>query len=81
MWREWCSKSALGLVLTGLVVGAPIALWSRAFTASLIDNLPSDNAYAIGVAALAMIALALLASYLPARRATKVDPMAALRCE
>ena len=74
-------KGALGLVLTGLVVGAPIALWSRAFTARLIDNLPANNAYAIGGAALAMIALALLASYLPARRAMKVDPMVALRCE
>jgi hypothetical protein len=62
-------RGALGLVCAWLVVGAPIALWSRHVAASLVQNLPASNALPIAFAALAMIAMALLAAYLPARRA------------
>jgi putative ABC transport system permease protein len=72
-------RGALGLVCAGLVVGAPIALWSRHVAASLVQNLPASNALPIAFAALAMIAMALLAAYLPARRAARVRPMDALR--
>jgi ABC-type antimicrobial peptide transport system permease subunit len=68
-------------VCAGLVVGAPIALWSKRLAASAIENLPADNAFPIAFAFTAMIAVALLAAYVPARRAARVDPMEALRHE
>jgi len=74
-------RDALVMVLAGLGAGIPVALWSRKFAGSLIEGLPPSSVLPISVAALGVIAVALLASYIPARRATKVDPMEALRYE
>jgi putative ABC transport system permease protein len=74
-------RSALGLVLAGLVVGAPIAVWSGRVAASVIEDLKVESAFPIALAAAAMIGVALVAAYVPARRAARVNPLAALRCE
>ena len=74
-------RDALGMVSAGLLVGIPVALWSRKLAGSLIEGLPPSSVLPISMAALGVIAVALLASYIPARRATKVDPMEALRYE
>jgi putative ABC transport system permease protein len=72
-------KSALALAGAGLVVGVPVAIVSQRFAASLVQGLPVKSALPIGIAGVMMIAIALLAAYVPARRAARVQPVDALR--
>jgi putative ABC transport system permease protein len=74
-------REALLLVLVGVVVGLPVVFASTRFASSLLFGLtPTDPLSLIG-AALLLLAVALVAGYIPARRATKVDPLIALRYE
>jgi putative ABC transport system permease protein len=74
-------KHAMGLAAVGVAIGVVIALAAtRVLTAMLFRVSRTDPAtYAAIVIVLG--AVAMLASYFPARRATKVDPMIALRSE
>ena len=74
-------QEALLLVGVGLTAGIPLGFCTRSIAASLIGKLPVSIAEPIVVAAAAVIAAALFAAYLPARRAMRVDPLVALRCE
>ena len=65
----------------GIVIGIGLALWASRFIAALVyDVSPWDPATFIAVTIL-LAFLALAASYVPARRAARVDPVVALRCE
>jgi putative ABC transport system permease protein len=74
-------RLALKLSLIGVVVGVALALaGTRLLSTFLYDVKPSDP-LTYGAVAATLVTVALLASYIPARRATKVDPMTALRYE
>ena len=74
-------RSGMLLVTIGLVIGLLGALaLTRLMTTLLFEVSPTDP-ITFGVVALCLIVAALLACYIPARRATKVDPLVALRYE
>jgi predicted permease len=69
------------LGVAGVTIGLLLALAGGRFVSSLLFGLTPYDPVAIGIAATAMIAVALLAGYLPALRATRIDPLVALRRE
>jgi putative ABC transport system permease protein len=73
--------SALGMAGAGLVVGAPLAFWGTRLAARMIPDLPPESLIIVALGSVAMVAIALVAAYVPARRAMRVDPMVALRYE
>ncbi len=73
---EGCRLAALGLVL-GLISWLALG---RVLT-PLLHEIDATDPLTILTTALVIVAIAFLASYLPARRATRVDPMVALRVE
>jgi len=74
-------RQALLLAAGGLAIGIPVAAGASWLVASeLYEVRPADPAVIL-TAALLIVAVTGLAGYIPARRATKVDPMVALRYE
>ena len=69
------------LVLIGVGVGLPTVLAATRLVSSLLFGLTPADPTSIGAAVVLMFAVAAGAGYFPARRATKVDPMVALRYE
>ncbi len=74
--RETCL-----LVAIGIAIGILVALGASRLISTLLFGLKPTDPLTISVAALLMVAAAVFAGYVPARRATKVDPMVALRYE
>jgi predicted permease len=74
-------RHGLFLTVTGLVIGLGLALGAAQLLSFLLYGIaPTDPTTFIGVA-LVLCAIAVLACYIPARRAMRVDPMVALRYE
>jgi len=74
-------KQGLRVVATGLALGAAAALMASQLMRGLIYGVGTTDPPAFFGALALLSAVALLASYLPARRAARVDPMIALRAE
>ncbi len=74
-------KDCLLLSILGLVIGVPLALAGTRLIASQLFKLSPMDPLTVAFAGFVMIAVALLACWIPARRAMRVDPMVALRYE
>ncbi|HMB29196.1 MAG TPA: FtsX-like permease family protein, partial [Blastocatellia bacterium] len=71
----------LRLVTIGVALGVAGGVAVSRLLSSLLFGVSPFDPFAYGGVSLFLMIVALLAMYLPARRATKVDPMIALRCE
>lgn len=74
-------RSGMWLVTVGLVIGLAGALALTRLMNTLLFEVSPTDPMTFGAVALCLISVALLACYIPARRATKVDPLIALRYE
>jgi putative ABC transport system permease protein len=74
-------RQGLSLALIGIVIGLAASLGLTRFLQSLLFGVKPMDPVTFVAAALLWTTIALLACYIPARRATKVDPIVALRYE
>ena len=79
--RRWVVGKGIRLAALGMVFGIPGALGLGRVLQSLLYGISPTDPVSFVVTSLFLVGVAASASYLPARRATKVDPMIALRYE
>ncbi len=75
LWRT------LRWVVAGLVAGLTATMWLTRLIGNLLFGVKPTDPLTIGAACIVLLVVALAASYIPARRATRIDPLAALRWE
>lgn len=69
------------LVAVGLAISIPVALATSKFLQSFLFNMKSNDPVTLGLAVAVLVTAAMAAGCLPARRASQIDPMTALRHE
>jgi predicted permease len=74
-------REGLTMVAAGLALGLLLAFGTGKIVSSILFQVSSTDPFAFTIAPLVLMTAALLATWLPARRATKISPMAALRTE
>jgi putative ABC transport system permease protein len=74
-------KGSLTVVSIGVVIGIAGAIGAGRFLASLLFGVPPYDVVILATAALALATTGFLANWLPARRASRVDPMVSLRAD
>lgn len=77
----WILGQGAAMVISGVVIGTACALLLTRFLSSMLFGVRPQDPLTYTIVVLMLGAIALLACYLPARRATRVEPMVALRHE
>ena len=78
----WQVMREIGLlVLTGIVVGAPVTLFGMRLVRNLLYGLSGTDPFSLAAAIGLLLFAGMASGYLPARRASRVDPVVALRDE
>ena len=70
---------ATSTAMTGLAAGLVLALWTTRLVASLLYEVPARDPAAFSAAVIVIVAVTLLAGWVPGRRASRTDPADALR--
>ena len=74
-------REILTLVSIGVVIGVPIALAGDRLVSNMLFGLKSTDPITLVNATIVLVIVAAIAGYLPARKASLIDPMVALRYE
>ena len=74
-------RESVVLLVLGLAIGIPVALATTGILRKMLFQLSPDDPLAFTAGGLIVAAMTLVAAWYPARRATRVDPMQALRCD
>lgn len=78
-WKKRFAGESMRLVAIGVVLGLGAALWAGRFVETVVYGLSPNDPLTIAAAVVLIAGVTALASGLPARRASNVDPMEALR--
>jgi predicted permease len=74
-------RESVVLLVVGLAVGLPVAIGATRVLRDLLYQLSPNDPWTFAGSAVAIAGMTLVAAWVPARRATRVDPMVALRCD
>jgi ABC-type antimicrobial peptide transport system permease subunit len=74
-------RHGMRLILAGEIAGCGIALLVMQFVSGVLYGVSPRDPWTFSIVVLALTGVALVACYIPARRAMRVDPMLALRYE
>jgi len=74
-------KESLVLVLLGIAIGVPASLAAKRLIATMLFGMSSGETVTIIVAVVLMLGVAAVAALIPSLKASRVDPLLALRCE